>query len=63
MTSKTFSNSSIEPRIPNKPHIVKIGGWWRVSNYSKSINGSMRMFAETRTFVVRLNIKELHNEK
>lgn len=48
------------PPVPNKPHIMRKNGWWRVSPW----NGSKRVlgFIEiAHYFVIRLNSK-LHDE-
>lgn len=53
MTSKGFDNSVIIPLRNNKPHIVFMNGFWRVSAMDKK--SSLSWFALAHAHVNKLN--------
>lgn len=53
-----FTNDSIIPVKVGKPHIVLVGGYWRVSSW---VRGTEASFYEAHYFVTRLNNRVEHN--
>jgi len=49
---KSFDNSTIRERTPNKPHIVFVAGYWRVSTWKR---GTGDLYYKAHAFIRRLN--------
>lgn len=51
-----FCNSEIKAPRPNKPHIVFIDGWWRVSKMHKRTSSDLRIrWYTAHSFICNLN--------
>ena len=53
---KSFDNSTIKEPTPNKPHIVFVAGYWRVSTWKR---GTSDFYYKAHSFIRRLNGQSL----
>lgn len=51
-----FNNEIIKAPNPDKPHIVKIGGLWRVSQIEPPYGPKLYLFNQAYHFVNKLNL-------
>lgn len=58
MAREAFSNATMRAPVPGKPHIARLGGWWRVSPMPKPYHKHSTLWRLAHDFVNQLNTKE-----
>lgn len=48
----SFSNATIKERTPGKPHLVFVGGWWRVSKWERE---TADLYERAHKYIAQMN--------